>query len=94
MQVALTRYESELSQYIHRAILMAPCIYLNLGPDTDEIDVSEESMNEIGWLRDLGVYAYNGPNWENDLQTICDNRSEQECNKYTNKRGPPKPVKE
>ena len=27
MQVALANYEEELSGYIHRAILMAPCVY-------------------------------------------------------------------
>ena len=41
MQVALAKYEDELADYLHRAILMAPCVYLTLGPDTDEIDTSE-----------------------------------------------------
>ena len=86
MQVALSKYEDELSNYIHRAILMAPCVYLNLGPDTDEIDISEQSMNSIGWERELGVYAYNGPNWDRDVEVICEARP-WECEGARNRKG-------
>ena len=79
MQVALAEYEEELHNYLHRAILLAPCVYLTLGPDTDEVDTSKESMESIGWMRELGVYATNGPNWEQDVETICANRPDRDC---------------
>ena len=93
IQVALSKYESELSQYLNRVVLMAPCAYLTLGEDTDEIDISQESMESIGWERELGVYSTNGPNWERDLEIICENRPD-ECQRYTNTFGQPAPIKE
>ena len=86
MQVALSKYEDELSQYIHRAVLLAPCGYLTLGQELDEPDLSQKSMNNVGKLRDIGVYATNGPHWERDLQTICD-KLPWNCDRYTAKTG-------
>jgi len=66
---------------------MAPCYYLTLGEDTDEVDISEESMNSVGWMRKLGVYATNGANWEQDIETICANRPASDCRKAKRKTG-------
>ena len=33
----------------------------------------------MGKYRSLGVYAVSGPNWTQDLQTICDNSSKEAC---------------
>ena len=40
IQVALSKYDNELSQYLNRVVLMAPCAYLTLGQDSDEADLS------------------------------------------------------
>ena len=59
--IALTQYESEMAGYIYRAIFLAPCGAPYT--DDDEVDLSEEAMSEVGFYRDLGVMAINGPNW-------------------------------
>ena len=71
---------------------MAPCGYLTLGTESDIPDLSEKSMNLVGWLKDIGVYAINGPNWERDLQTIC-TKKPWACARYSEKDGQPAPVK-
>ena len=38
-------------------------------------------------LKDYGIYAYNGPNWDSDLKTICDNFPAEICAFYTNLTG-------
>ena len=65
--IALTKYESELSNCIYRAILLAPC--QSPYEDGAELDLSEESINGTGYqyIRDMGVYAVAGPTWEDDL---------------------------
>ena len=30
-------------------------------------------------FKDYGVFVFNGPNWDQDLQTICDNFDEDIC---------------
>ena len=49
MQVALSKYDSDMNQWLNRAVLMAPCVWL--GKEPDEIDLSEENMNSFGWFR-------------------------------------------
>jgi len=75
MLIALTKYETELSNYIHRAILLGPCHEVH--EDGAELDLSDEAIDMTGYqyIRDMGVYAVAGPTWEDDLQTICDNVS-------------------
>ena len=34
-------------------------------------------------FKDYGIYAYNGPNWDRDLKTICDNFPAEYCYIYT-----------
>ena len=92
MQAALSKYDSDMSEYLNRAVLIAPCVWL--GRENGEIDLSEENMNSIGWQRELGIYAINGPNWERDLAKICANRSEKECEQYSKKKGNAKSTKQ
>jgi len=81
-----------MNQWLNRAVLMAPCVWL--GKEPDEIDLSEENMNSFGWERELGIWVINGPNWERDLAKICANRSQKECDKYSSKNGNAKATKE
>ena len=57
MMIALTKYETELSNFIHRAILLAPC--QSTYEDGAELDLSDEAINYTGYqyIRDMGVYA-------------------------------------
>ena len=41
-------------------------------------------MEEVGFAQSIGIYAFNGPTWETDAQTLCDNNnvSEDSCEDY------------
>ena len=54
MNVALTRYESELLEYLNKVVLLAPC-YLT-GADR-EPNLTEASMSGLPDLSSFGVYA-------------------------------------
>ena len=70
MLVALTKFEQELSSYLNRVILLAPCM-IGL-TDKTEADLSWGNMSQVDHLRkDLGIQAINGPTWEDDLAHIC-----------------------
>ena len=49
----------------------------------EEYRKSDVAHATIMRYQDLGVYAINGPNWERDLQTLCDNFTEDICDYYT-----------
>ena len=74
MFYGLAHLESQFhAETLHRVVQLAPCFYA-------AFDESIELVNEtIMRYQDYGVYAFNGPNWERDLQTICDNFSEEVC---------------
>ena len=63
------------SGQISTFIAMAPCVL----PADQVTSVSNSFAEGVGAYRGLGVYAVNGPNWESDLQTICDNLSQKAC---------------
>ena len=94
MTVALTRYESELLEYLHKVVLLAPC-YL-AGSDR-EPNLTEASMSEVTDYSSIGVYAINGPTWQQDLVKICTNLPagyDFVCEYYAGKTGsPPESVK-
>ena len=51
MLVALTKFESELMQYLEKSVFLTPCTGFEQEPD-----LSEESMNEVSYLRKtLGI---------------------------------------
>ena len=45
----------------------------------DEMDFVERRIR-----KELGVYAVNGPTWEEDIKKICENESAETCETYTN----------
>ena len=85
MFYGLAHRESEFhAQNIHRVVMLAPCFYCFL----DEAFRSVEVVNEtIMRFQDYGVYAINGPNWERDLQTLCDNFPQEICDYYSSLEG-------
>ena len=50
-------------------VAMAPCVL----PVSDTKTFPNTYADSVGAFRDLGVYAINGPNWEEDLTRICAN---------------------
>ena len=83
MFYGLSKMESEFHvDYLHKAVLLAPCFAAFFYPE--ELRKPEIADATIMKYQDYGVYAFNGPNWERDLQTLCDNFPEQLCNYYKN----------
>ena len=72
-----TLEEEFMAENLFTFVAISPCT----------IDVSEgDSLYTEGLFHfeDYGVYAFGGPNWENDLKTICDNFSEEICDYASN----------
>ena len=58
--------------------------------DPCTIDISEgDSIYENGLFHfaDYGIYAFNGPNWDKDLVTICENFDKEVCEYAVNATG-------
>ena len=61
--------ETYFADRVNKAILMAPCIFTNMAG----VDVYEQIFPD--W-RYNAVYLYNGPNWDNNIQAICESDHE------------------
>ena len=68
MLVALTKYETELNQWLNRTVLLAPC---TVAGNASKPDLSESATKYIDIEREYDVYAKAGPTWEEDLDTLC-----------------------
>lgn len=90
MQVALMKYESELSNYLNRAILLAPCTAEY--EDGDNPDKTRKWLDEPGEMRSIGVYVTHGPTWEADYENICENLSQKTCKEYKRVNGDETPI--
>ena len=56
-------------QWIDNSVLIATVFQ---GNTDEEVDLSEQSMNEVGFFRNvLEIQAIGGPGWDNDLAIIC-----------------------
>ena len=64
-------YSGNISSYV----AMAPCVL----PVDDAKNFPNTYAEGVGAFRDLGVYAINGPNWEQDLSRICANLNQNAC---------------
>ena len=85
MFYGLVNKESEFHAHnIYKAVLLAPCFYPLI---EEEYRTVETANNTIMQYQDYGVYAINGPNWERDLQTLCDNFPQDVCDYYTDMEG-------
>lgn len=76
MIVALTKYETELTQWLHRSILIAPC---TIEGDSDETNDNWYTRAMVSLERENGVYAYLGPTWDTDIEVLCDLVGWSEC---------------
>ena len=77
MFIALSRWESEIAKYVNKAVMMAPITVI------DAAYIFAGLPLEPGFFPNtfnpLGVYAFYGPNWKNDLEAICANLPEDFC---------------
>lgn len=71
---------------LHKAVMLAPCFYSNMGPDCTTPDCVNYSAIQ---LQDLGIYNINGPHWDENLKTICSEMSESACYFYGSLAGRP-----
>ena len=81
MFYGLSHMESEFhADNMYKAVLLAPCFYPLVPEETRTPEYANETIMRY---QDFGVYAINGPNWERDLQTLCDNFPKEICDYYT-----------
>ena len=52
---------------LHKVVSLAPCFVLYDFPDV----LKSAYDSTVATFRDYGIYAINGPNWEQDLNKIC-----------------------
>ena len=77
MFYGLSHLESEFYAHnLHKVVALAPCFIANV-----EIYHIPQSLDPTEY-QDYGIYAFNGPNWDRDLQTICDNFPEEYCEEW------------
>ena len=79
MFYGLAHKESEFVDHIYKAVLLAPCFYCHVEQKAFPVLVANETIMKF---QGYGVYAINGPNWERDLQTLCDNFPKEVCDYY------------
>lgn len=71
--------ESYLQNNLIKFIALAPCsVSTGVATSTGEPDIDAYEKTFFR-MQDLGVYAFNGPNWDRDVQIICDNLEEDFC---------------
>ena len=73
--VALSKYESELENYLERAILLAPCF----GVSGDELAKRLYADYFVNEMKKLDIYATNSSTWEADVVKICAESTEDLC---------------
>lgn len=79
MFYGLAHLESEFHvHHLHKVVQLAPCFVANIASPVAPVDY----VNHTFELQENGVYAINGPNWDRDLQTICDTMNEAVCVYY------------
>merc|ERR1739844_41465 len=68
-----------LQDNLKRVIQLAPCFVAEIeGMYESEYDAT------LATFRENGIYAINGPNWEQDLAKICELYDELTCYLYSN----------
>ena len=79
--IALAKYETELSKYLERVVLLAPCFGYS-GGET-KASTTKSNIYAAGYLKDelakIGIYATGTSTWTDDIKKICDNLSEEVC---------------
>lgn len=76
----ISHQEDFFASHLHRFVALSPCFLINVDEDEEK---ARQKLDANLQLADYGVYAVNGPNQEEDLETICDNFDESICQYYT-----------
>ena len=79
MTIALTFNEDRLTSKLNKVVHWAPCTILG---QKDTTDLSQESVEEIGELPNIGVYSTPSVRWDEDVANICANLDEKTCDKW------------
>lgn len=72
-------HSDELNELLNRVILLTPCTAeYEDGQNPDDVI---GDMEAVGLAQSLGVYAFNGPHWDYDVNLLCDSGkySDDEC---------------
>ena len=82
MFYGLAHLESQFhADSIHKVVQLAPCFYPKL------TETPEYANKNIMKFQDYGIYAFNGPNWAEDVKTLCSNFSTLTCTYYSTQTG-------
>ena len=88
MFYGLAHLESQFhADSVHKVVQLAPCFYPSTDPDCATVECTNNGI--MRYQDEFGIYAYNGPHWTRDLQTLCDNFSEETCEHFTKDTGYP-----
>ena len=79
MFTALADRDLKIKESLHKFIALSPCVMLN-------VTGKDEKFFEEGLYRfeEKGIYAYKGPDWEDDLTKICEEFDSEVCLEFTN----------
>ena len=85
MFYGLAHLESSFhAENVYKVVQLAPCFVPLLDPNVFNVESANATIMQY---QSYGVYAFNGPNWERDLQTICDNFPQEICDYYKTQTG-------
>lgn len=85
MFYGLAHMEEEFhADNVYKVVQLAPCFVPYLPPSVRRPIVANRTIMRY---QDYGVYAVNGPNWDRDLQALCDNFPKYICDYYTSVTG-------
>ena len=80
MFYALAFREDLFRDHVAKNILLGPCFVPELNPVCTDIGCLNTTV--FTWTA-IGMYAYNGPNWETqDIYTVCGLSSDAQCQYY------------
>ena len=79
MTIALTFDEDRLTRKLNKVVHWAPCTILGRGTTPD---LSQESMEEIAEIVNLGIYSRPSVRYEEDRAKVCANLDQNTCDKW------------
>lgn len=83
MQVALSRYEYEMADWLYNVVLTSPCQVTDVNESGIMGNYKVSKGFNIARVRDylasVGVYNIAGPNWHENVKKICDGGNKTIC---------------
>ena len=71
MFVALSRWETQIAEWVNKAVMMGPCVINNMAYVAKGLPLDPGFLPSV--FNPLGIYSLGGPNWANDSENICNN---------------------